>query len=254
MNPQTIINQIFSQQQVTDASGKNYPLDSNIDELEGHFISNLIRQNNYTKTIEIGCAYGLSSLYICDALAENTNAHHTIIDPFQTTDWHGIGLKHLNQANIDFYTHLPQKSEFALPKLAEKGEQFDFAFIDGWHTLDHTLIDFFYLNRLIRTGGMILIDDAGMLAIRKLIRYLINYPAYQIVGGIPLQHSTKRNMAENIKKLTALAAKIIPAKLRHEIFSPELLKSDKQLGIDVSMIALKKTAEDQRPWNWYQKF
>lgn len=126
---------------------------SSISAKEGERIWECIRKNGFRRTIEIGCALGVSSLYICDATSVFLNSSHTIIDPYETRDWGGIGVRNLEARGIDFALLIEQPSELALPGLLEKGAEFDFAFIDGWHTFDHSLVDFFYLNRLIRVGG-----------------------------------------------------------------------------------------------------
>lgn len=59
---------------VVDGSGRSYVLDSNIDPAEGDFLAGLITRYNCRKTIEVGCAYGISSLYIASALEKN-NGH-----------------------------------------------------------------------------------------------------------------------------------------------------------------------------------
>ncbi|MCH9013660.1 MAG: class I SAM-dependent methyltransferase, partial [Proteobacteria bacterium] len=120
--------------------------------------------------MEIGCAFGLSSLHICSALSGRGAAHHVIIDPFQQKHWHGIGIANLRRAGFDFFEHIEEPSEFALPALArEQSGTFDMVLIDGWHTFDHTLLDFFYANRLIRVGGYILVDDCNMPAVNRAI-------------------------------------------------------------------------------------
>ncbi len=48
---------------------------------EGESLSSLIEEKSYRETIEIGCALGVSSLYICDALAKFDNVSHTISTP-----------------------------------------------------------------------------------------------------------------------------------------------------------------------------
>ena len=82
----------------------------------------------------------------------------------------------MEKSNFRNFTFHERKSEYILPKLAEEGNKFDFAFIDGWHTFDHTLIDFFYLNRMLDIGGILVIDDVGMPAINKLSRFIHTYP------------------------------------------------------------------------------
>ncbi len=68
MNSKQILEEIFRTRIVYDANGKQYPLDGNIDENEGAFLQGLIRKYQPQKTIEVGCAFGISSLYICSEL------------------------------------------------------------------------------------------------------------------------------------------------------------------------------------------
>jgi Methyltransferase domain len=68
-------------------------------------------------TLEVGCAYGLSSLFICSALQERHGATHTIIDPYQ--NGYGVGIRNLEDAGLRFFNLIENKSEFALPKLLE---------------------------------------------------------------------------------------------------------------------------------------
>jgi predicted O-methyltransferase YrrM len=94
MKSQVVIDQIRQKRTVTSADGQTYPIRQYpIDATEGRFLSEFIANRpNITRTLEAGCAYGLSSLYIADALADRPRAHHLIVDPFQHTDWHGIGV------------------------------------------------------------------------------------------------------------------------------------------------------------------
>jgi predicted O-methyltransferase YrrM len=46
--------------------------------------------------------------------------------------------------------------------LLERNEKFDLAFIDGWHTFDHTLLDAFLSYRMLNIGGLLIIDDVQM--------------------------------------------------------------------------------------------
>ena len=139
MNSTELLNTIFKNQKVTDELGNNYELNSNLDEKEGAFLKRIISENKPKKTIEIGCAYGISSLFICSELEKDNEVSHTIIDPFQKTDWKNIGISNLKKANINFFKLIEKPSEIALPKLLDENKKYDFAFIDGWHTFDHTL-------------------------------------------------------------------------------------------------------------------
>src|SRR3989337_172834 len=97
MNP--LIQEILKRGIVQDADGNEYPLHSNIDHFEGEFLHNLILSDpTIQRTIEVGCGYGLSSLYICTALGTRDQAKHVIIDPNQSSDWANIGLLNLKKA------------------------------------------------------------------------------------------------------------------------------------------------------------
>lgn len=170
-----------------------YKLGAEIPRGEGEFICDLITRNRPRKTLEIGCAFGISSLFICDALRRTESDFvHIIIDPFQHEDWHGIGVGNLEKAGFSGRYHLIEKrSEIALPELLDSGEKFDFAFIDGWHTFDQTLVDFFYLNKMLNTNGLIVFDDAKWRSVRRVVRHALTYPCYRLAGYWPKKLSNR---------------------------------------------------------------
>jgi predicted O-methyltransferase YrrM len=263
MQATQLLQQIFENNAVNNAKGEKFTLHSAIDKAEGSFLHNLVLQYKPQTTIEIGCAYGISSLYICDALrkntAENTNtskkqaAQHHIIDPFQTTQWKSVGIDNLKNCDLNFFELIEKPSELALPNLLAQGKQFDFAFIDGWHTLDHTLLDLFYVNKMLKVGGILVIDDVLTIKpVNKTLRYFMNYPAYQFIGKAPHKHSWKRQLYYTAIEAFSLFSYLVP--FRTKIFSADLLFSDRQLNIDSSMVAFEKIAEDERSWNWYKEF
>jgi predicted O-methyltransferase YrrM len=241
------IRSIYESKRVVGKSGLEIALHSEIDPSEGAFIHRVITEDTgITKTLEVGCAYGLSSLHICDALGSRPGARHFIIDPFQASQWDGVGVRNLEKAGISFFTLIENKSEIALPELLDQGEAtFDLIFIDGWHTFDHTLLDCFYATRLLRQGGYLLIDDVGMPAVRRTIDYLIRYPCYQTHAtlSVPRPLTLKRRAA-----MTALGC--IGSEMRSRLFHPEWLNRafDDQF---TRMIALKKISEDRRSWDWF---
>lgn len=250
------LQKILESNQVIDNTGEVHTLNSSVDEQEINFLQNLIAENNFSRSIEIGCAMGISSIGICESIYANDSVHgsHIIVDPFQSTEWKNIGINNVAAAGYKNYTLYEERSEFLLPRLASDAIQLDFAFIDGWHTFDHTLIDFFYLNRMLSVGGIIVIDDVGMLSINKFVRYIHNYPCYQYEGSVTNISSKSRRMFETGKSFIKPISKLFGQRLSREFFSPQFLESDKSLGLDASMIAFKKISEDTRPWNWYENF
>ena len=241
------IKKIYQTGTVVGRSGKVRKLRAAIDRDEGEFLAEIIKNDStIVKTLEVGCAYGLSSLYICSATKGRTGASHTIIDPFQNIHWDGVGLKHLEEAGIDFFHLLEVKSEFALPRLLEEKEgQFDFVFIDGWHTFDHTLVDCFYASRLLRVGGYLVIDDVSLPSVKRVVDFLKNYPCYEEHGSVndkaskSFKRIAARILLSPIPQRTW--AKILIPSLYRRIFKDKLTRT----------IALKKIQEDSRNWNWH---
>ena len=251
-----LIDEIFQSGKLVDINGNEHTLGANIDQAEGSFLFNLIKENGCKKTLEVGCAMGISSLYICAAHNGVEGANHTIIDSMQTTDWNSIGITQLNKAGVDCYRLLEEPSEFALPRLAEKGEKYDFCFIDGWHTFDHTLIDFFYIDRMLDEGGIVAIDDISFPGIEKLMRYLVNYPNYKVIGNVPAcsHRGFKGRLYDAIVGSFKPISKLFPMKMRYRIFSDNIIRPEKKLKLNASMIALEKTGPDTRRWDWFVDF
>ena len=153
-------------------------ISSNINTNEGQQMYNIINKYNCKKCLEIGMAYGISAFYIL----QNKNAKLISIDPFQKSQWGYNGINLLKQVNfINRHKLYQDKSYVILPKLLKKykNNYFDFIFIDGFHTFDYTLIDFFYSNLLLKLNGVIIIDDALHNGVNKCIKYIeTNYSSF----------------------------------------------------------------------------
>jgi len=242
-----IIDKIYEDGAVTGRSGAIHKLHSEIDSEEGQFLFRTIENDPSVKrTLEVGCGYGLSSLHICAALSGRQGATHTIIDPFQNTQWDGVGTKNLEDAGIDFFELVETKSEFALPRLLENGEgQYDFIFVDGWHTFDHALLDSFYATRLLRVGGYLTLDDANWPSLNRVASYLKNYPCYEV-------HDSLGDDWPNSQKKIAVRALISPVSTDtwKKVLHPSLHRRIFEKK-STRMIALKKVAEDTRSWDWH---
>jgi predicted O-methyltransferase YrrM len=226
---------------------------------EGEFLWSQIRKHQYTNTIEVGCALGIASLYICDALSEFDEVSHTILDPYQSTQWQNIGICNLENIGFQNYTLIEKPSEIALPQLLDQQARFDFAFIDGWHTFDHTLLDFFYLNRLVRVGGMIVFDDVKYPSIARVLEYVAKYPHYTLVTDPQAMKSEGKRfrLLKLSLRLGQYLCQVIPASLRRLFFSDMLLSQHPITEVLLHRprwLAIYKTDEDQRGFDWYEDF
>lgn len=146
---------------------------------EGEYIKKTIEKNNFKKCLEIGFANGISAVYIL----MNKDTTLISIDPNQKTEWKSEGIKTLKKFDLNKNHKLIEKKSYeALPELLKKEghNSFDFIFIDGWHTFDYTLVDFFYADLLLKIDGIIIIDDALHSGVSKCVNYIdTNYNFYK---------------------------------------------------------------------------
>jgi hypothetical protein len=73
-----------------------------------------------------------------------------------------------------------------LPELAEKGYRVQFAFIDGAHSFDLALIDFFYLDQMMENGGVIVFDDVSWQSVNAVVRFVLANRDYELVEVLEL--------------------------------------------------------------------
>jgi predicted O-methyltransferase YrrM len=194
LNP--VLQRILNERVVITEDGRALPLHSEISTNEGFFLQDVIRQNKPRVSLEIGCAYGIASLFICQALREVGAERHIIIDPFQIGHDHGghdhggcdpgydgIGLISLKRAGyVDLICFYEELSHRCLPRLEQENCRIDFAFIDGMHTFDYALVDFFYIDKMLNVGGVAVFDDLPWPSIRKVCRYILRNLPYRAVG------------------------------------------------------------------------
>ena len=149
--------------------GIHYPAQkkTTIRVIQGLAIYDICRSMKSQKTLEIGLAYGFSTMYFL--AAQQNGAHHTAIDPFIFDWWHGIGLQNVKDVGKEIRL-IQEVSLTALPKLFQ--EKFDVIFIDGNHRFDDVLTDFFLCSMLCPIGGHIMLDDMWMPSIQKVVSFI----------------------------------------------------------------------------------
>jgi len=232
-----------------------------VDPGEGALLQQIVNDIRPARSLEIGCAYGVSSLYICEALASakasaekapsagpSAQACHIVIDPFQSTQWRGIGIKNIRDAGfaslVDFRE---ERSEVALPRLLEEGVTLDFAFVDGWHTFDQVMVEFYFINRLLRVGGVIAFDDANRRSVNRVVRHALTYPSYCVYATERGESARPTVLGRSRRALTRVPA--ISGILR-----PDFLRKDWDLGILGTCVAIQKVTDDKRSSGWDRAF
>lgn len=159
----------------TGVDGKPHPIDAvtRIAPEQGMLLRDLVLGQRPQFTLEIGLAYGFSSLYILDALETLGVGHHFALDPYQRSYWHGIALAHVEAAGAgDRFTFIEERAAHALPRFLELGIRPGVIFIDGDHKFDSAFVDFYFAAQLCPPGGVIVLDDMWMPAIRRVTAFI----------------------------------------------------------------------------------
>ena len=143
---------------------------------EGEVLRNWVFREGAVQTIEIGLGYGISALHICEGLLMSGNpaARHVVLDPNQSWRFSDCGLQILEEAGVrQFVEHHSEFSEIALPQFLKEGRRFDLGFVDGNHRFDGVFLDMFYLGRLVRKGGILILDDYNLPGVRRAVSFFL---------------------------------------------------------------------------------
>ena len=198
--------------------------------MEGEFLQDIIRLERPSNTLEVGMAFGFSSYFICQALSEVNGKRHIVMDPWQNDSFHqGIGLNNLRLAELDSMIDFYDEPSFrVLPKLESQGTVIDFAFVDGMVLFDFTLVDFFYIDRLLKVGGIIALRVGWKAAKIKVCQFILrNLPSY------------------------------IPYRVLPPVPDLDLMDHNDILGPsrkEIDIVAFRKESEDARKWNFHKNF
>jgi predicted O-methyltransferase YrrM len=209
-----------------DLAGKERKVTGAVPREDALILQEMVRFVKARTTLETGVAFGLSTLAICEALAEGrkstdyadsadsrqssianrqspiaTGAKHYGVDPEQNTAHGGAALASLKRAALDsVFELLEGPSHLMLPRLLEQGVVLDLAFIDGWHTFDYTLLDFFYIDKMLRPGGVVLLHDRSWPSKQKVIRFIRTHRRYK---ELPARSTTRPGVFRWLRRVIA---------------------------------------------------
>ena len=168
--------------------GQAYEIgDTSIPRHVGSFIADLIHSEKPHATLEVGMAWGVSTLFILQALFENRTGfrRHVVMDPYQGASFHNAARRSLRDLEIteavEFYE---EPSELLLPRLLQEKRTFDFAFIDGNHAFDCVFTDLRFVHKLLKPGGIVIFDDTNWDGVNLTCRFAETNYAYRFVAQV----------------------------------------------------------------------
>ena len=129
-------------------------------------LQDLIVGHGLRQCLELGFYHGVSSAYLAEIIRDafGDDGHLTTIDRVQALELSPNIFQILNQLDLSSHVtvYVEQRSfTWRLMHLIEAHPDplFDFAYLDAGHTWDVTGFGFFLVDRLLRPGGWIVLDD-----------------------------------------------------------------------------------------------
>jgi len=164
------------------SDGSSYALDQSVrvSPEQGMYIYDLCRTVKPKRTMEIGFAYGFSTLFFLAGHKANGGGRHIAIDPDECSYWHGIGLQKSRDVGLgEWLRWVEDRSILAVAALYREGLRFEVIYVDGNHRFDDVLADFTLCDLVCADGGYIILDDMWMQSIQKVVAFIDrNRPNY----------------------------------------------------------------------------
>ena len=199
-----VLREILQTRTTQAPSGEIIPLGSFLDAGSAEALFRRILTQKPRLAVEIGMANGISTLAILTALEKNGGVGQLIsIDPNQSTQWRDCGRASVARAGLSHRHRVIEKSDaLALPQLLAEGARVDFGYIDGWHTFDYALVDFWYLDKMTPQGGVIAFNDCGWAAVEKAIRFVQTHRRYrELEVGLPRTYDRPLSLMTLLRKI-----------------------------------------------------
>ena len=126
------------------------------------------------RTLEIGC--GASTVVFIAG-----GAHHTVVSP--DADEHRRVVRYCEQRGIDTSraTFYAGYSDAILPQICTE-RVLDVAFIDGAHSFPYPEVDWHYISKAMKVGGVLMMDDVPIPAVAPLYRLMSMEPHWVPAG------------------------------------------------------------------------
>lgn len=235
-----VLEEIYATGEVTTPDGT--VIDTRLGQTEpmvARCLERLVQESPSSQSLEIGMAYGISTVAMLAGHASGQAGRHHVIDPFQQSYFKGAGLHTVDRAGLaKRMVFWPERSQMVLPRMVDQGLEFGVVFHDGSHLYDELTTDLFFIDRLLPVGGILAIDDLWMPAIRRAVSFMLANLGYEAVDMKTGSPSLRRLITPFVRFAR----------------DPRLATAWPVLKTADRVLFLRKTAQPQRAWDHFKPF
>ena len=152
---------------------------------QGQFLSRAVSRHKPDVVVELGFRYGISSLWIQSA--QRPPKQHIIVDPYHHIPYppkkSTIDDFIKNQKGVTLVDHMT--SQEYLAAMLTAGKKADMVFIDASQWFDSVMTDMFFVSRLLRINGIVIIRNMWNRPVRKAIMFYLRNLPYKLEGVSP---------------------------------------------------------------------
>jgi hypothetical protein len=107
-----------------------------------------------------------------------------VIDPWQAESYGNQGWDLLCASGLEAVARLVEApSSLAMARLFTDGLVADAAFVDGSHRFHEVFVDLYWLRKIVRPGGLVVLDDDWAPSVRAAVRYYEQNLGWVAVSG-----------------------------------------------------------------------
>lgn len=239
----------------TGAGDEKIPLHSNTSKEQGLFLQKIFDIIKPQRSVEVGFAYGISTLFILEKHREfNSDAcSHIVIEPKTDTYWGTAAEYNIGKEGLSKYLDIRRdRSDKILTKLYHENANVQYAYVDTTKQFDVVFQDFYFIDKILDVGGVFILDDCGggWPGVQRVARYINTLPHYKILGV----HGRSQGAWKKVSAESLLSSVISMMPFKKKFYPTLQLKTDKQLGLNFGCIAFQKISNDERNWDFDRSF
>ena len=186
------VKEIFETNIIVDDKGERIRVHSHTPLEQGLFLQKIFDVINPKKSLEVGLAYGISTLFILEKHRDikSSDRAHIVIEPFP---WGQTAIYNIQKEGLMNYVDIRNDlSDVIIPTLYLAKERIQFAYVDTTKLFDVVMQDFYFIDKILDVGGVIIIDDCDTGGINKVARFINGLPHYSIMDKTGRHNPSKK--------------------------------------------------------------